>query len=120
MTRSRTSLAAFALALALAPASSVLADGRTSVKADLRDETSLGGTKVPAGKYRISWTANGADAEVQVLQGSKVVATGKGKLVNRDKPATDDEVVSRRSGTGFAMSEIRLRGEKNVLVLQTS
>jgi len=115
-------LAAGALAAAVvfsAPLAAT-AEGRQSVKVDLRDETSLGGTKVPAGKYRITWTTSGTDAEVKLVKGNQVVATSKGKLVEREKAAADDQVVSRKSGAGFAMSEVRLRGEKSVLVLQAS
>jgi hypothetical protein len=111
---------ALAAAFAVGGPDAARAESRQSVKVDLRDETSLGGTKVPAGKYRITWTTNGAEADVKLVQGDKVVATGKGKIVERDKAAEDDLVVSRRNGSGFAMSEVRLRGEKSVLVLQTS
>lgn len=118
MTR-RTAVLATALALGFAPLA--LASGRQSVSVDLKDATSLGGTKIPAGKYKIAWTSNGAEAEVKVEQGKKVVATTKAKLVERDRPAPDDEVVSRKDATGaFALAEVRLRGEKSVLVLGAS
>jgi hypothetical protein len=111
---------ALATVFALGAPHAARAESRQSVKVDLRDETSLGGTRVPAGKYRITWTTSGAEADVKLVQGDKVVATSKGKIVERDKAAEDDLVVSRRNGSGFAMSEVRLRGEKTVLVLQAS
>jgi hypothetical protein len=98
-----------------------LASGRQSLSVDLKDDTSVGGTRVPAGRYKIAWTASGAQAEVKIAQGKKVVATAKGTLVERDRPAPDDEVVSRKDASGaFALSEVRLRGEKSVLVLGAS
>jgi hypothetical protein len=98
-----------------------MAAGRQSLSVDLKDETSLAGTKIPAGRYKISWTSNGAQAEVKVAQGKKVVATTKGTLVEEARPATDDEVVRRKDATGaFALAEVRLRGEKSVLVLGAS
>jgi hypothetical protein len=118
MTRKIAVLSAV-LATGLAPLA--LASGRQSVTVDINVATSLGGTKIPAGKYKIAWTASGAEAEVKVEQGKKVVATSKGKLVERDRPAPDDEVVSRKDATGaFALAEVRLRGDKSVLVLGAS
>lgn len=118
MTRKIAVLSAL-LALGLAPLA--LASGRQSLTVDLKDATSLGGTKIPAGKYKIAWTTSGAEAEVKVEQGKKVVATSKAKLVERDRPAADDEVVSRKDATGaFALAEVRLRGEKSVVVLGAS
>ncbi len=121
---SRTRIASLGLAVSLVLsaglASNALADGRQSVKFDLTSDTTIGGTKVPPGQYKLAWTASGDDADVKLMQGKKVVATTKAKVVGRDKAASDDEVVQRKSGAGFAVSEIRLRGEKNVLVLQAS
>jgi hypothetical protein len=115
----RLAVLATVLGLGLAPLA--IAAGRASVTVDLKDDTSLAGTKIPAGKYKITWTASGTQAEVAVAQGKKIVATTKGKLVERDRPATDDEVVSRKDATGaFVLAEVRLRGEKSVLVLGAS
>jgi hypothetical protein len=98
-----------------------LASGRQSLSVDLKDDTSLGGTKVPAGKYKIAWTTSGALVEVKIAQGKNVVATAKGRVVERDRPAADDEVVSRKDASGsFALTEVRLRGEKSVLVVGAS
>jgi hypothetical protein len=114
-------LAVLAAVLGLGLASLASAAGRQSVNVDLKDDTSLAGTKLPAGKYKITWTASGTEAEVSVAQGKKVVVTTKGKLVDRDRPASDDEVVSRKNAAGaFALSEVRLQGEKRVLVLGAS
>ena len=119
---SRHKIASLGLALALAAGltSNALAEGRQSVKLDLASDTTLGGTKVPPGQYKLAWTASGDDADVKLMQGKKVVATSKAKVVGRDKAASDDEVVQRKNGSSFTVSEIRLRGEKNVLVLQAS
>jgi hypothetical protein len=118
MTR-RFAVLAAVIGLGLAPLA--MAAGRQSVSVELSSDTSLAGTKIPAGKYKISWTATGAEAEVKVAQGHKVVATTKGKLVERDKPATDDEVVSRKDAAGaFALAEVHMRGEKSVLVFAAS
>jgi hypothetical protein len=118
MTRKFAVLAAV-LGLGLAPLAT--AAGRQSVTVELSNDTSLGGTRIPAGKYKITWTASGEQADVQVAQGKKVVATTRAKLVERDRAAVDDEVVSRKDASGaLAMSEVHLRGEKSVLVLGAS
>lgn len=102
-------------------ASLAMAAGRQSVSVELSSDTTLAGTKIPAGKYKLTWTATGAEADVQVGQGKKVIATTKGKLVERDKAATDDEVVSRKDASGtFTLAEVHMRGEKSVLVLGAS
>jgi hypothetical protein len=120
MSCKRIASLALALAVSAGLASNALADGRQSVKLDLSSDTTLGGTKVPPGQYKLAWTASGDDADVKLMQGKKVVATSKAKVVGRDKAASDDEVVQRKNGSGYAVSEIRVRGEKNVLVLQAS
>jgi hypothetical protein len=114
-------LAVLATVFAVGLASNAMAAGRQSVTVDLREDTSLAGTRIPAGTYKISWTANGAEAEVKVAQGKKVVVTTKGKLVEQTRPATDDQVVSRKDASGsFALAEVRLKGEKSILVLGAS
>lgn len=118
MTR-RLAVLAATIGLGLAPFAT--AAGRQSLTVELSSDTSLAGTKIPAGKYKISWTASGAQADVQVAQGKKVLATTKAKVVERDKPATDDEVVSRKDASGaFALAEVHVKGEKSVLVLGAS
>ena len=111
-------LAVFAAVLLVGLGSHAVAAGRQSLNVDLTEETSLAGTKLAAGKYKISWTAGEAETQVKVTQGRKVVATGKAKRVERPQASPDDQVVSRKDASGaFALSEIRLRGEKSVLVV---
>ena len=108
----------FAMALLVGVVGTAVAAGRQSLNVELRDETSLSGTKLPAGKYKIRWSNGEAQTEVTIEQGRKVVATAKGKRVDRPRPSVDDEVVSRKDASGaYALSEIRLRGEKSVIVL---
>ena len=111
-------LAVFAAVFLGGLASHAVAAGRQSLNVDLTDETSLAGTKLAAGKYKISRTTGEAETEVKVTQGRKVVATGKAKRVERPQASPDDQVVSRKDSSGtFALAEIRLRGEKSVLVM---
>jgi hypothetical protein len=111
-------LAVFAAVLVLGMGSMAVAAGRRSLEVDLQDETSLAGTKVPPGRYKISWTADEGETEVKVTRGRKVVATGTAKLVDRPQASTDDQVVSRKDATGaFVLREIHVRGERKVLVL---
>jgi hypothetical protein len=94
------------------------AAGRDSLNVDLGDETSLAGTTLPAGRYKITWTAGAAETEVKISQGKKVIATAKAKRVEREAAPREDQVVSRKGASGaFAIAEIRLKGEKAVLVL---
>ena len=113
-------LAVFTAVVGMGIAPLAMAAGRQSLNVDLKADTSIAGTKIPAGRYKISWTT-GPQAEVKVAQGKKVVVTTQGKLVEQARPADDDQVVSRKDATGaFAIAEVRLRGEKSVLVLGAS
>jgi hypothetical protein len=114
-------LTVLAAALLVGLGSHALAAGRRSLTVELKDDTSLAGTKVPAGTYKFSWTAGENETEVKVTQGKKVVATGKAKRVEQPRPSEDDAVVSRKDASGaFALAEIRVRGEKSTLVLGAS
>ncbi len=92
---------------------------RQSMNFDLKEKTSLGGTEILPGRYKISW-AGDTDVQVEVLKGGKVVAAGKGKRVERDRKSTDDAVVSRRNGSGMVLSEVRFGGKTSVIVLSES
>ena len=118
MTR-RFAVLAAVLGLGLSPLT--MAAGRQSMTVELASDTSLAGTRIPAGTYKITWTASGAEADLQVTQGKKVVASTKAKVVERDRNSTNDEVVSRKDASGaFSMAEVHVRGEKSVLVVGAS
>ena len=65
MTR-RLAVLATELGLGMAPAA--IASGRQSLTVDLKDDTSLGGTKIPAGKYKIEAAHRKAGSVVQEVE----------------------------------------------------
>lgn len=96
-----------------------LAASRQSMSFELKEKTSLGGTEISPGRYKLTWTGD-TDVQVEVVKGGKVVAAGKGRLVERERKSTDDAVVSRRHGSGMVLSEVHFGGKKSVLVLSES
>lgn len=103
----------------LAVAGVAAAASRSSMSFDLKEKASLGGTEIAPGHYKITWTGD-TDVQVEVLRGGKVVAAGKGKLVERDRKSADDPVVSRRHGSEMVLSEVRFGGKKSVIVRSES
>jgi hypothetical protein len=105
--------------LLVASAAVAFAAARQSMSFELREKTSFGGASLDPGQYKIAWTGSDTVA-VEVIQGKKVVASGKGKIVERGEKAADDAVVSRRNGSGMILAEVRFSGKKSVLVLTES
>jgi hypothetical protein len=116
-----TRLIAFVSIVALTVAGSLFAATKKSVNVNLLSDMSLNGKELSAGHYKITWDEGSPETAVTVAKDGKVVAEGKGKLVERDTPALDDAVVSHKSASGSpTLSEIRFRGKKAVLVLSES
>jgi hypothetical protein len=116
-----TRLIAFVSIVALTVAGSLFAATKKSVNVNLLSDMSLNGKELSAGHYKITWDEGSPETAVTVAKDGKVVAEGKGKLVERDTPALDDAVVSHKSANGSpTLSEIRFRGKKAVLVLSES
>jgi hypothetical protein len=103
----------------LAAAGTAFAGAKQSLSFELFEPSSLGGKELSPGHYKVTWTGE-SDVKVDVLRGGKVVASAKGKFVERSTKAVEDAVVSRRDGSGMVLSEVRLGGRKSVLVLSAS
>lgn len=113
-------IAAGVVALALGMAMGAVAGTRQSVSVELFSPASLNGTEIPAGNYKVSWTGEGNQVQV-TFAGKKVRAEAKGTLVERDSKAQASSVVSRKNGNGVpTIAEVRLGGEKRVLVIAGS
>ncbi len=116
----RARLVGFLAALALGAGTAVQA-GPHSMNLKLDSAATVKGEKLDPGDYKLSWTAEGAEADLTIAQGSKVVAKARATVVEKARPATDDMVLFRKGSDGLqAISEIHHRGEKAVLVLTAS
>ncbi len=94
---------------------------QTSAKLELFEPTSLNGTELAAGTYRLSWTGSGTDVAVTVTKEGKVVAETRGKLVEMGHKAQDDAVVTKKDTAGHAkLEEVRFGGKKSELVFSAS
>ena len=107
--------------VALCVAGSASAGTKRTMSLKLWEPATLKGTALAPGEYKLSWTANGSEADITIEQRGKVVATSKANVVERDKAIVDDMVLFQKGGDGGqVMSEIRTRGEKSVLVIPAS
>jgi hypothetical protein len=94
---------------------------RKSMDVSILSDTSLNGTTIPAGRYKIAWTEQSSETDVSVSKNGKVVAQAHAKIVELKAPAFDDSIVSRRDAKGTeSLVEIRFRGKKNALVISES
>jgi hypothetical protein len=108
-------------ALALATGATLQAGSPTSMNLSLDSAVSIKGEMLAPGDYKLSWKAEGQEAELTIARKGKIVATAKAKVLEKDKPASDDMVVYRKGSNGSPeISEIYRRGEKAVLVLSAS
>lgn len=80
--------------------------------------TSIGGTQVDAGEYRVQWEGNGPSVQVSVVKGKKVVATVPARVVEVNQATRSDSTVVKSNGDGSrALQQIRFAGKKFVLEL---
>jgi hypothetical protein len=105
------------MGLALLLASSAFA----ATKADLHlnNPTSIHGTKLKPGDYKLVWDGTGPDVEVSIMQGKTVLAKTTGKVVDLSSPAQSNAAVVTRNDDGTtALSGARFEGKKFALELK--
>lgn len=102
----------------------LLASGAfAGTKADLvlNNPTTLNGTKLKAGEYKLEWDGTGPNVEVSVLQGKKVVAKVPAKLVDLSTPSQNNAAVVTQNGDGTtSLAGVRFQGKKFSLELGES
>ena len=107
------------MGLALLLASSAFA--ATKVNLTLSNTTTVNGTKLKAGEYKLEWEGTGPNVEVNVLQGKKVIAKVPAKVVDLTAPSSNDAaVVSRNDDGTTTLSGARFQGKKYALELGQS
>ena len=102
--------------LALTLASSAFAASKANLT--LNNPTSINGTKLKAGDYKLEWDGSGPNVEVSILQGKKVVTKVPAKIVNLDKAPGNDAALLKQNGDGSTtLSGARFQGKKFALEL---
>lgn len=118
----RKGISALAVGLGLMLAGSALAaTSKGSVLVDVNSPTSVAGQALPPGEYNISWTAEGNTATVRFKsREAKVETEAKARIESRDTASGYNAVVSRGANGSKSVSEVRLRGKKDVLVFESA
>lgn len=111
-----------ASALVAGSAGWAVAAGSQSMDVRLSSATLVNGTKIPAGDYSFSWAGdNTRTVNVTIEQHGHVVANAQAKVEKREKVAQRDQVLTRTAKSGpAALEELRLHGQKTVLVFSAS
>ena len=111
-----TVLKGLVLGLALTLASTAFAASKANLT--LNSATSVNGTNLKPGDYRLEWDGNGPNVEVSIKQGKKVVTKVPAKVVDLDKASSNDSAVLKQNGDGSTtLVGVRFQGKKYALEL---
>jgi hypothetical protein len=84
----------------------------------LNHETTVNGTKLKAGDYKLQWDGSGPDVEVSIVQGKNVLAKVPAKLVDLNSNAANDAAVIKNNSDGTStLAGVRFAGKKFALEL---
>ena len=107
------------MGLALTLASSAFAASRANLT--LNNPTSINGTKLKPGDYKLEWEGSGPSVEVSIVQGKKIVTKVPAKIVDLDKaPSNDAALLKQNSDGSTTLSGARFQGKKFALELGES
>jgi hypothetical protein len=82
--------------------------------------TSLNGQKIAPGEYKVKYSVTGSNADVQILQNKKQVATASGQVVESPIVASRDRVVLQNNGDGTSkLVEIQFANQKTAIRFNT-
>jgi hypothetical protein len=102
------------MGLALLLTSSAFA--ATKANLTLNNPTTVNGTKLKAGEYKLEWDGTGPNVQVNVLQGKKVVVTVPAKVVDLPTPSQNDAAVINHNDDGTtSLAGARFQGKKFAL-----
>ena len=107
------------LGLALFLATSVFAATKGTIQ--LHNVTTVNGTQLKPGEYKLQWDGTGPTVEVSILQGKNVVTKVQAKLVDLDyKPANDAAVTQKNNDGTVSLTGVRFEGRKTALQIGDS
>jgi len=83
----------------------------------LHSDATVAGTHLGSGTYSVQWQTQSPEATVSFSQGSRVVATVEGKVVDRGTRYQANQVVYSEAANGAReVQEIRFQGSSEVIV----
>ena len=107
------------MGLALLLASSAFAVTKASL--NLQSPTTISGTKLKAGDYKLEWDGSGPNVEVSIMQGRNVLAKVPAKVVDLNSPSANNAAVVIKNNDGTStLSGARFAGKKFALELGDS
>ena len=87
----------------------------------MNNPTSINGTKLKPGDYKLVWDGTGPDVEVSIMQGKTVLAKAPAKLVDLSSPAANNAAVVKRNDDGTTtLAGARFEGKKFAIELGES
>jgi hypothetical protein len=102
--------------LALTLASSAFAASKANLT--LNNPTSINGTSLKAGDYKLLWDGSGPNVEVSIMQGKKVVAKVPAKVVDLNQSSASDAALLKQNSDGTTtLAGVRFQGKKFALEL---
>ena len=102
--------------LALTLASSAFAASKANLT--LNNPTSINGTKLKAGDYKLEWDGSGPNVEVSIMQGKKVITKVTAKVVDLNQSSANDAALLKQNSDGTTtLSGARFQGKKFALEL---
>jgi hypothetical protein len=105
------------LGVAVLLASSAFA-GTNKTTLQVQEATTISGTKLAPGEYKVQWEGNGPNVEMSILKGKNVVAKVPARVVELPSAAPSDAAVVHRNEDGSrSLSEIRMSGKKYALAV---
>lgn len=107
------------LGLAVLLASSAFAASKGTL--NLQNPTTINGTKLKAGEYRLEWDGTGPNVEVSIRQGKNVLAKVPAKIVDLNTAASNDAAMVKMNGDGSStLAGARFQGKKYALEIGES
>jgi len=105
------SLKGVLLGLALLLSVSAFASNKGSLS--LSDDVMVGNQTLKPGDYSVKWDGNGPNVQLNIMKGSKVLATTPARLVDVNQPFSDDAAITTMSSDGSkSLAGLRLAGKK--------
>jgi len=107
------------MGLALLLASSAFA--ATKGQLALQSSTTVNGTKLTPGEYKLQWDGTGPNVEVSIMRGKNVLAKVPAKLVDLPTPSQNNAAVVKNNDDGTStLSAVRFEGKRFALDLSGS
>ena len=107
------------LGVALLLASSAFAANKANFT--FNSPTTVNGTQLKAGDYKLEWDGTGSEVQVSFIQGKNVVAKVPAKLVDLNSNSQNDAAVVNNNGDGTTtLTALRFAGKKYSLELGAS